>query len=80
MKLTKLTVDTLDNEVKSAVINIGANNGYIEAFINVDEVCILVHGKHGDIISQQFILLKTLRDKNACEIRAQQIDEASWVA
>jgi len=76
----KLTVDTLDNQVGSAVINIGKDNGYIEAFINIDEVCILVHGKHGDIVSQQIILLKTLRDKNACAMRAQQIDEASWVA
>ena len=53
----KLTVDTLDNSVKSAVINIGKNNGYVEAFINVDEVCINVYGKHGDIVSQQFIPL-----------------------
>jgi hypothetical protein len=73
-----LTVDTLDNSVKSAVINIGKNNGYVEAFINVDEVCINVYGKHGDIVSQQFIPLATLRDKNACQMRAQQIDDASW--
>ena len=33
MSKIKLTVDTLDNSVKSAVINIGANNGYVEAFI-----------------------------------------------
>ena len=30
----KLTTDTLDNKAKSAVINIGTNGGYIEAYID----------------------------------------------
>ena len=30
----KLTVDTLDNIVESAVINIGEDGGYIEAYID----------------------------------------------
>jgi len=30
----KLTVETLDNFVKSTVINIGKNNGYVECYLD----------------------------------------------
>ncbi len=41
----KLTVDTLDNDVKSAVIDIGVNNGYVEVFISGGVVHLNVFNK-----------------------------------
>ena len=75
----KLTVDTLDNIVKSAVIDIGKNNGYIEAFIDGDQVCINVFSRHGDIVSEESFSLAMLRSSGKAQAnRAQQIDDASW--
>jgi hypothetical protein len=64
----KLTVDTLDNSTQSAVINIGENNGYIEAFI--DDSCvtpqlhIYIYNTKGDVFDKH-ILPVTLLNKGA---------------
>ena len=59
----KLSVDLLDNEVKSAVINVGANNGYVEAFIANDILHLNVFNKAGDVVHTYGILIKDLRAK-----------------
>lgn len=65
----KLTVDTLDNEAKSAVINIGTNGGYIEAFIDEmhinPELHIYVYNSHGDVFSREVIPLGLLNRRMA---------------
>ena len=65
----KLTVDTLDNEVKSAVINIGKDHGYIEAFIDEShtnpQLHIYLYNSHGDVISRDVIPLGLLTAKRA---------------
>ena len=65
----ELTVDTLDNEVKSAVISIGNDNGYIEAFIDETytnpEIHIYVYNSHGDVVTRDVIPLALLTAKRA---------------
>jgi hypothetical protein len=65
----ELTVDTLDNEVKSAIISIGNDNGYIEAFIDEThvkpEIHIYVYNSHGDVVSREVIPLALLTAKRA---------------
>ena len=65
----KLTVNTLDNEAKSAVINIGTNGGYIEAFIDEmhinPELHIYVYNSHGDVFSREVIPLGLLNKRRA---------------
>jgi hypothetical protein len=57
----KLTVDTLDNEAKSAVINIGTNGGYIEAFIDDSyenpQICINFYNSAGTVFSREVMPL-----------------------
>ena len=59
----KLSVKMLDNHVKSAVINIGANNGYVEVFISGGVVCLYVYNKEGDVVHNNAITTKDLRAK-----------------
>ena len=63
MSNMKLTVETLDNHVKSAVINVGKNNGYIEAFVWKGVVCLHVFNKEGDVVHNYAITTKELRLK-----------------
>ena len=77
----KLSVDLLDNEVKSAVINVGKNNGYVEAYIDDAEIVLSVYSKEGDIVFDKRFALAMLRDKDASEaFKAQQTDDDSWRA
>lgn len=47
----KLSVDLLDNDVQSAVINIGENNGYVEAYIDSQgDLTVIVYDAEGDIV------------------------------
>ncbi len=46
----KLTVDILDNQVGSAVIEIGKNNGYVEVFVSKGIVHLNVFNKQGDVV------------------------------
>ena len=59
----KLTVDTLDNFVKSAIIDIGVNNGYVEVFISKGVVHLNVFNKEGDVVHDYAITTKQLRSK-----------------
>ena len=59
----KLSVDLLDNEVNSAVINVGANNGYVEAYIAEDILHLNVFNKEGDVVHNYAITTKDLRAK-----------------
>jgi uncharacterized protein YheU (UPF0270 family) len=63
MSNIKLTVDTLDNIYGSAVINIGKDNGYIEAFVWEGVVCLHVFNKEGDVVHNYAITTKDLRAK-----------------
>ena len=57
----KLTVDTLDNEAKSAVINVGANSGYVEAYLTKVSLALVVYDKEGNVVSEQWIPIKKLK-------------------
>ena len=65
----KLSVTMLDNEVKSAIISIGNDNGYIEAFIDKTlvnpELHIHVYNSHGDVVTRDVIPLALLTAKRA---------------
>ena len=60
----KLSVTMLDNEVKSAVINVGKDNGYIEAFIDESytnpELHIYLYNSHGQVFSREELPLDLL--------------------
>jgi len=62
----KLSVDLLDNHVKSAVIDIGVNNGYIEAFIANGVLHLNVFNKEGDVVHDYAITTEDLRAKGGC--------------
>ena len=57
----KLTVDTLDNDVNSAVIDIGKNNGYVEVFVANGIVHLNVFNKQGDAVHHWSETTKYLR-------------------
>ena len=57
----KLTVDTLDNAVKSAVVDIGKNNGYVEVFIDKGIVHLNVFNKQGDVVHEWDATTRALR-------------------
>ena len=63
MSRMKLTVDTLDNEAKSAVINVGANSGYVEAYLTKSLLALVVYNKDGDAIFQHWIPIDSLKAK-----------------
>lgn len=58
----KLTVDTLDNKAKSAVINIGTNGGYIEAYIDDScttlQLCLNFYNSAGTVFSRESMPLE----------------------
>jgi protein-L-isoaspartate O-methyltransferase len=57
----KLSVELLDNHVKSAVINIGANNGYVEAFVAEGVLHLNVFNKEGDLVHDFGVTTADLR-------------------
>ena len=63
-----LTVDTLDNEAKSAVINIGTNGGYIEAYIDASrttkELVINFYNSGGDVFSREIMPLSMFTSRS----------------
>ena len=59
----KLSVDLLDNDVKSAVINVGANSGYVEAYLTGTNLALLIYDKEGEIVLERFIPIKVLQAK-----------------
>jgi uncharacterized protein YheU (UPF0270 family) len=63
----KLTVDTLDNAVNSAVIDIGKNSGYVEVFIQKGVVHLNVFNKRGDVVHEWYETTKNLRKENLIE-------------
>lgn len=63
MSKMKLTVNTLDNRFKSAIINVGANSGYVEAYLTDASLALFVYDKEGEIILERFIPIKTLQAK-----------------
>ena len=63
--MIKLTVDTLDNFTNSAVINIGKNSGYIEAFIDKaienSELHIYIYNSKGDVFDRHILPISLLQ-------------------
>jgi uncharacterized protein YheU (UPF0270 family) len=57
----KLTVNTLDNNVKSAVVDIGKNDGYVEVFVSDGIVHLNVLNKQGDVVHEWAETTKTLK-------------------
>jgi len=60
----KLTVNTLDNAVKSAVVDIGKNNGYVEVFIDKGIVHLNVFNKQGDVVHEWAQTTKAMRGES----------------
>lgn len=65
----KLTVDTLDNIVESAVINIGEDGGYIEAYIDDSsatnpELRINFYNSGGRVFSRELIPLSLFTSRS----------------
>ena len=56
----KLTVDTLDDYWQSAVINIGKNNGYVEAFVSGGVLHLNLFNKQGDVVHSYTLPTKEL--------------------
>jgi len=61
----KLSVDTLQNKVLSAVIDIGKNNGYVEVFVSNRIVHLNVFNKDGDVVHEWAEHTKNLRFSSA---------------
>jgi|TARA_R110002126_G_scaffold169053_1_gene317604 hypothetical protein len=63
--MIKLTADTLDNFTNSAVINIGKNNGYIEAYIDnameSPQLCIYIYDSKGNVFSREIMPVELLK-------------------
>jgi uncharacterized protein YheU (UPF0270 family) len=57
----KLTTDTLDNSTKSAVIDIGVSNGYVEVFVSKGVVHLNVFNRQGDVVHEWAETTKRLR-------------------
>ena len=57
-----LSVDLLDNNVKSAVVDIGINNGYVEVFISEGVLHLNVFNRDGDVVHEWTKTTKSLRD------------------
>jgi hypothetical protein len=68
MSKLKLTVDMLDNEAKSAVINIGTNGGYIEAYIDYSyydpQLCINLYNSGGNVLSRETLPLSMFTSRS----------------
>jgi uncharacterized protein YheU (UPF0270 family) len=62
----KLTVDILDNQAESAVIDIGRDNGYVEVFIDKGIVHLNVFNRRGDVVHEWDETTKALRGKHDC--------------
>lgn len=61
----KLSVDTLQNKVLSAVIDIGKNNGYVEVFVSKRIVHLNVFNKDGDVVHEWAEATQSLRLSSA---------------
>jgi hypothetical protein len=60
----KLSVEMLDNDVNSAIINIGKNNGYIEAYIDNKDLVLNIYDKEGEIVYGRIVTLVDLKGQN----------------
>lgn len=64
----ELTVDTLDNEVKSAIISIGNSNGCIEAYIDdshtTKQLVINFYNSGGRVFSRESIPLSLFTSRS----------------
>ena len=63
MSKMRLTVGTLDNDVKSAIINVGKSSGYVESYIDGQDLSLYIYDKNGEVIFDRFIPIKTLQAK-----------------
>jgi hypothetical protein len=58
----KLTVDT-PLHGQNAFINVGANSGYVEAYLTKSLLALVVYNKDGDAIFQHWIPITSLKSK-----------------
>lgn len=64
MSRMKLSVDMLGNHVKSAVINVGANSGYVEAYISGDILHVTVYNKQGNVVRDLGVTIKEMKGES----------------
>jgi hypothetical protein len=57
----QLSVEMLDNKTKSAVINVGKNSGYVEAFVDAGNLVLNVFDKQGQVLMERFISIQDLK-------------------
>jgi len=57
----KLTVNMLSNSTESAVINVGEDNGYVEAYIDGRELILNIYNESGDLLYNDAISLKEMQ-------------------
>jgi hypothetical protein len=62
--MMKLSVELLDNKVKSAVINVGKTSGYVETYLGKDDLALYVFDKNGEVVREWFIPIATLKAQN----------------
>ena len=57
----KLTVNMLDNLTESAVINVGEDNGYLEAYVDGAELVLNVYNQSGDLLYNDAFSLREMQ-------------------
>jgi hypothetical protein len=57
----KLTVNVLSNSTESAVINVGEDNGYVEAYIDNKYLILNIYTESGDLLYNDAILLRKMQ-------------------
>ena len=62
MSKMKLTVDTPFHG-QNVFINVGANSGYVEAYLTKSTLALVVFSKNGDAIFQHLIPITSLKAK-----------------
>jgi len=64
MSKMKLTVNT-PLHGQNVFINVGANSGYVEAYLTKSLLALVVYNKDGDVIFQHWIPITSLKTKRA---------------
>ena len=62
MSKMKITVDTPFHR-QNVFINVGANSGYVEAYLTKRTLSLVVYNKNGDAILQHLIPITSLKAK-----------------
>lgn len=76
--MMKLSVELLDNKVKSAVINVGKTSGYVEAYLGKEDLALYVFDKNGEVVLERFIPIATLKASGGSGWTAPKFEPAQY--